>query len=647
MKIFNAKNKNIYDLISISHFFYPRVGGLENMAYNLVSGLQKKGLNCVSVFGSNKKYKTTIDDFELNSFKTKNIFNGTYPIFGLDFTFHMFNLLRKNPDAKVIIHSRHVTSSIITAFICILLGHKYTVIEHNAANAFFNLELITKLATWADRNIFKFVPKFAENVIAVSGTSRKWASKTFKIDEDSVDVIYNGYNSKEIRNYFSKKENLVVWAAKWIEVKDPSTALRGYKKIAKKYPDWKFVLIGEGKSLKRYKSLPSNIEIIPEFIKQEDLFRLLRKSKIYVNSSLSEGLALGILEASAFGNIPVISNAPSNKEIAIAIGTDKYVFKRGNAADMARNLRAAIQDSMDVNIHPNIAKLAKERFSNKTMVKKYYENIFYDNLYAENINKLSIVIPVYNEQMTILKLLKKVNALELPNSITKEIIVVNDKSTDNTAKLVESFISKENRDDCEYKFLHNNENLGKSQTVKHGILHSTGDLVVVQDADLEYKPNDLVKFVDTFISEPYTDLIYGNRFNKGNAFINKTHFLGNKFVTTVSNIFTFTKGFRVKDMETCYKMGRGDIVRDVFSTLVSTTNFGLEPEATAKFATYRKKNKKRLNVKELDIYYKPRTEQEGKKMRWFKHGFEAIQEIVKFNVVRNNKVLRNFIYDID
>ena len=78
-------------------------------------------------------------------------------------------------------------------------------------------------------------------------------------------------------------------------VKDPSTALRGYRKIAKRYPDWKFVLIGEGKSLKKYKNLPKNIEIIPKFIKQEDLFRLLRKSKIYVNSSLSEGLALSLI----------------------------------------------------------------------------------------------------------------------------------------------------------------------------------------------------------------------------------------------------------------------------------------------------------------------------------------------------------------
>ena len=119
MRFFKKENNNKYDLISVSHYFYPRVGGLENMAFNLISGLQKKGLNCISVFGSNKKYTTTINDFELNSFKVKNIFDGTYPLFGIDFSMHIFNLLRKNPNAEVIIHSRHVTSSIITALIAI------------------------------------------------------------------------------------------------------------------------------------------------------------------------------------------------------------------------------------------------------------------------------------------------------------------------------------------------------------------------------------------------------------------------------------------------------------------------------------------------------------------------------------------------
>jgi glycosyltransferase involved in cell wall biosynthesis len=636
----NTHNKNLYDFISISHYFYPRVGGLENMAFNLISGLQSKGLNSIAVYGSDKRTSNTINGFKTESFPVLNIFNGTYPIFGLNFALYILKLLSENPNAQVLIHSRHLTSSLITAFLCVLTGHQYSVVEHNAGPVYFKSPLVTKLAAWADRNIFSLVHKFSTNTIAVSKTSKNWVSKTFNLMKDSIDTIYNGYDSKEIRNSFNKKENIVVWAAKWIEVKDPSTALRAYKKIAQKYPDWKFVLIGEGNSLKNYKNISDNIEIIPAFIKQEDLFRLLRKSKIYVNSSLSEGLALGILEASAFGNIPVVSNAPSNREIANKIYTSQFIFNRGNAVDLAKKLDSAIKESKNMNFLRNIAKSTKEKFSNKVMINNYYAYLYPNHLAAENINKLSIVIPAFNEERSILSLLEKVVEVKLPRNILKEIVIVNDCSTDSTKELVQSYIRK-NRRYAEFKLLNNLSNLGKSQTVKHGILHTTGDLVVIQDADLEYNPNDFIPFVDTFLRYPNTDVIYGNRFNGGNTFISATHLLGNKFVTAVSNLFTGIKGFAPRDMETCYKMAKGDLFRELMSTLESTTNFGLEPEMTAKFSKYRKLDGKRLNLKQLDIYYKPRSEAEGKKMRWFKHGFEAIQEIVRFNTNKRE----TFIYD--
>lgn len=636
----NTHSKNNYDFISISHYFYPRVGGLENMAFNLISGLQSKGLNGIAVYGSDKRSSNTINGFKTESFPVLNIFNGTYPIFGLRYSLYVLKLLRENPNAQVLVHSRHLTSSLITAFLCTLTGHQYSVVEHNAGPVYFKTPLVTKLAGWADKNIFNLVHKFSTNTIAVSKTSRNWVSKTFDIEKRYIDTIYNGYNSKEIRNSFSKKENIVVWAAKWIEVKDPSTALRAYKKIAQKYPNWKFVLIGEGNSLKNYKNLPENVEIIPEFIKQEDLFRLLRKSKIYVNSSLSEGLALGILEASAFGNIPVVSNAPSNTELSKKILTSQFVFKRGNAVDLAKTIDKAISKSNDISFLKSIAKITKKKFSNSVMVDNYYAYLYPNHLAAENINKLSIVVPAFNEERSILSLLEKAVEVKLPKNILKEIIIVNDCSTDSTKELVQSYIRK-NKRYADFKLLNNLSNLGKSQTVKHGILHTTGDLVVIQDADLEYNPNDFISFVDTFLEYPNTDVIYGNRFNEGNNFISITHLLGNKFVTTVSNMFTGIKGFAPRDMETCYKMAKGDLFRELISTLESTTNFGLEPEMTAKFAKYRQYNGKRLNLKQLDIYYKPRSESEGKKMRWFKHGVEAIQEIVRFNT--NKK--QTFIYD--
>ena len=630
MKELFLKNKKEYDFISISHYFYPRVGGLENMAFNLISGLQEKGLNSIALYGANKRESSTINGFQAESFPVLNIFNGTYPIFGIRFALYTLKLLQENPNAQVVVHSRHLTSSLITAILCILTGHQYTVVEHNAGPVYFKSELTNKLAQWADRNIFSLVHKFATNTVTVSKAGRKWVSKTFDVDQSLINIIYNGYNSKEIKNSISKKENIVIWAAKWIKVKDPSTALRAYKKIANKYPNWKFVLIGEGNALKEQKLLPKNVEILPEFIKQEDLFRLLKKSRIYINSSLSEGLSLGILEASAFGNIPVISDAPSNKEIAKEIGTSSYVFKRGNSFDLANKIEDAIANCSNTNTLKQIIKNTNIKFNNNTMVKNYYRYLYPEHLKAETFSTLSIVIPVFNEERSILSLLEKVIEVKLPRNIRKEIVIVNDCSTDETKTLLESYIRK-NKRYAQFKLLENEINLGKSQSVKHGILHTTGDLVVVQDADLEYNPNDLSTFVETFLQYPNTDVIYGNRFNRENIFINPIHYLGNKFVTLMSNIFTYGKGLVVKDMETCYKMAKGDIFRDLISTLESTTNFGIEPEVTAKFANWKKSNGKKLNLKQLEIYYKPRGQEDGKKMRWFKHGFEALKEIAYFN----------------
>jgi len=639
MKELFLKNKKEYDFISISHYFYPRVGGLENMAFNLISGLQQKGLNSIAIYGANKRKSSTINGFQAESFPALNIFNGTYPIFGIRFLLYVLKLLRDNPNAQVVLHSRHLTSSLITAILCVLVGHQYTVIEHNAGPVYFKSELTNKLAQWSDRNIFSLVHRFATNIVTVSKAGRNWVSKTFDIDKSLINTIYNGFNGKEIKSSITKKENIVIWAAKWIEVKDPNTALRAYKKIAGKYPDWKFVLIGQGNALKEQGSLPQNIEILPEFIKQEDLFRLLKKSRIYINSSLSEGLSLGILEAAAFGNIPVISDAPSNKEIAEEIDTLDYIFKRGNSSDLANKIEQAIENSSNENILKTIIKNTNTKFNNNTMVKNYYEYLYPEHLKAESISTLSIVIPAFNEERSILSLLEKVVEIKLPRDIKKEIVIVNDCSTDGTKTLLESYIRK-NRRYANFKLLDNDSNLGKSQSVKHGILHTTGELVVVQDADLEYNPNNLTDFVETFLRYPNTDVIYGNRFNTENIFINPTHYLGNKFVTLLSNIFTYNKGLIVKDMETCYKMAKGDIFRDLISTLESTTNFGLEPEITAKFASCRKEDGKKLNLKQLNIYYKPRSQQDGKKMRWFKHGFEALKEIIYFNTQRKTSTQR-------
>lgn len=240
--------------------------------------------------------------------------------------------------------------------------------------------------------------------------------------------------------------------------------------------------------------------------------------------------------------------------------------------------------------------------------------------------KLSFVIPVYNEQNTLKTLVAKV--LSHDYGIDKvELVLVNDGSTDDSPKIL-----KELEADSRIRVFHNSRNLGKSQTVKNGLLNTTGDLVVIQDADLEYEPRDLIEFVVLFQSST-VDVVYGNRFGKKNKVIYPQNWIGNTFLSFVSAVFTgLRSGMWARDMEVCYKMARGDIFRNIAKTIVSKTNFGLEPEMTAKFSKY-KINGRHLNWKQLPIQYNPRSIAEGKHMKAVKDGMLALGEILRFNLL--------------
>lgn len=649
----HLRKKNNYDFISISHFFPPVVGGLENMAYSLLEGLSKKGIRCLAIYGSNRKYLEKGADFDRISFNPVTIFDNTYPIFGIPFFFKVFSIIKRNPNAKVVLHSRHLTSSLLTAIACSLIQHPYTVIEHNAGQVFLTSQFTTKIVNAFDRHIFRYVLKHAEDILAVSNTGKDWISKNFDIPKEQIAVIYNGYDTKYTPEKVSEKENIVLFASKWIKVKDPQTTLKAYELLAERYPEWQFHMYGAGKNLEYDKSKkhPKNLIIQNKLLKQKELFKLLKKSKIYVNSSLSEGLALGIVEAVSFGNIPVLSDAKSNIEIAKRLKTTDFVFTRGGYRKLARNIEKAIEKSRDKRFVKNLMVLNNKHFSQGKMIEEYYKRLLtkhYDTNKGEL--KLSIVIPVYNEERTLVKLLKKVSDFKLPKGVGKEIIIVNDKSTDNSLQLMEEYVKERKNDGNEYIILNNKKNLGKSRTVKHGVLHSTGDFVVTQDADLEYKPSELKLFIERFIENPHIDVIYGNRFNKNNQFSNIVHSGGNQFLTSISNLFTRPKGFAPKDMETCYKMVRGDIMRALFKASEAKSNFGLEPELTAKLSRYRYPNGRRVHFEQIDIYYKARTLAQGKKMLWFKHGSEALLEIFYFNtspftveeVLNGKKVKRQF-----
>lgn len=245
---------------------------------------------------------------------------------------------------------------------------------------------------------------------------------------------------------------------------------------------------------------------------------------------------------------------------------------------------------------------------------------------------LSIIIPAYNESKTIQAILKKVIAIQLPKKESFEIIVVNDASKDNTSKLAASFLKKNN---VPYTIINNKHNLGKTQTVKKGILASSGDTVVIQDADLEYDPEDIV-FLYENMRRFDMDVAYGNRFGRDNGMIYIKNFYGNLFLSFISNLFTIHKTrVSIPDMEVCYKMANGDVMREIAQTITSKSNFGFEPEVTAKLSNYKKDDGTNLKFICLPISYYPRTIEEGKKMSPYKDGIKALIEIIRFNITKS------------
>jgi len=232
---------------------------------------------------------------------------------------------------------------------------------------------------------------------------------------------------------------------------------------------------------------------------------------------------------------------------------------------------------------------------------------------------LSIIVPAYNEGSTIGNICEKIRQVHLIAGMEKEVLVVNDASTDNTEEAL--FQYRKQHSDIFISYLKHSVNSGKSAAIRTGIQAATGDCLIIQDADLEYDPEEYNLLLKPFV-DGVADVVYGSRFVGGNPhrILFFWHTIGNRFLTSLSNMFT---NLNLSDVETCYKLFRAQIIKSID---LRENRFGFEPEVTAKIARI-----PNVRIYEVGISYYGRTYREGKKINW-KDGLKAVYCIVRYNL---------------
>lgn len=368
-----------YDVLVFCNLYPPDGGGLERAAESLVTRLvQLKSKKVLVVFSADRNSFNNINGVDCLSYRTFKIFHGFYPIVGPKMSLDIFRLLRRNGNANIIIYGRHFTESMWASISARLLKRNYIYIDTGFEPDVFKNKVINKLINILDLTLFRQVVRFAKVRVFVSESSKNFVEKRYGRWIVDSEVILNGFEDSILEQNLDKvKQKKVVFASRLVNVKNPDTVVYAYLKLAPRYPDWKFYIIGKGECKMDHMpkdSYPENIIYINNLIPQVEFHKLLADSAIYINSSTSEGLPLSIVEAAALGCILVLSDIPHNMEVAKVAGLEQYSFPAKDLEILIKKLEKAMNESSE-DLHKKIQSMVVKEFSNQQVFEKYWELI--------------------------------------------------------------------------------------------------------------------------------------------------------------------------------------------------------------------------------------------------------------------------------
>lgn len=474
-----------------------------------------------------------------------------------------------------------------------MLFYRNSLLEKNYIKRFYWHNQYKKLLRFENK-----LQRMYDKITVVSGVDKKWLIEKSKISPQKVEVIPNGVDTDYFKSDDKEKEvHSIIFRGVMSFQPNIDACLYFIKNIfpliKKEVPEVKFYIVGPNPPNEIKKFSSSNI-VVTGYV--DDIREFMSRCSVNVAPMVSgSGIKNKILEAMAMEK-PTVATSIACEGTPDVIDSENILIA-DTPGEFAKKVVLLLQNEVYASeIGRKAREFVVENYSWEIAAKKF-TNLFEDIKKSKEVNKLTIIIPAYNEQKTIEDVLERVLSLEM--GVEKEVIVVDDGSTDGTKEILERLKVQDER----LKVIYHGKNQGKGVAIKTALKNATGDVIAIQDADLEYNPQELKNLIQPLILKK-ADVVYGSRFISKNPVLYWKYFLGNKFLSLLISILY---GQRVTDSYTCYKLFRKCVVENI---KLFSNGFEIEAELTCRFL------KEGHKILELPISYRPRSLKEGKKINY-------------------------------